>query len=94
MDQNKWIVQGASIRGFKVNYQLRPSEGSSPEVANADLPDNFAAHNWALEWVRRNAVYSSYLLERTDGGFSMFVLRTNHGQWYAMPVAVGVEGRV
>ena len=77
-----------------MNYQLRPSEGSSENVANADLPDNFAAQAWALEWVRHNAAHSSYMLESTDGGFSMAVFRTNYGQWYVMPVAAGAEGGV
>lgn len=75
-----------------VNYQLRSSEEFGEEVASADLPDKFAAHNWALDWVRCNAAHSSYILETTDRRFSMAVFRTDHGQWYGMPAPVGAKG--
>ena len=70
-----------------MNYQLRALEGSTEDVASADLPDHFAAETWAREWVKNNGVQGSYLLQSSDGHFARRVFRTNAGQWYLTPAA-------
>lgn len=68
-----------------MNYKLRASEGSSKDVASADLADGFAAETWAREWVKANATESAYRLEGSDGNFVRLLFKTDAGQWYLTP---------
>lgn len=79
--------------GFEeMRYQLRPSRGSSEAVAEAELPDHFAAETWARDWVLANATDDSYRLQSADGGFSRIVFKTNHGHWYLTPATMERAG--
>jgi hypothetical protein len=66
-----------------MHYVLRTSENQ--QIANAELPDNFAAERWAKTWVQQNGTLEEYRLEREDGNFAHRLFKTRAGQWYLTP---------
>lgn len=58
---------------------------SGQPLLTAELNDNFAAENWAKDWLKANAKGDTFCLERDDGAWSMIVFRTQAGQWYLTP---------
>lgn len=73
-----------------MKYQLICQVDAAAEsVASDDLKDEFAAIEWAREWVKSHAQQERYELTPIDGGRSILMLKTVGGQWYAMPLAAG-----
>lgn len=70
-----------------MKYNLR-AESSPQNLASAELADNFAAENWAKDWVKAHAELDVYILQSGDGRFAMRVFRTKAGQWYLTPLAM------
>lgn len=71
-----------------MKYQLICQVDAAAEpVASDDLKDEFAAIEWARDWVNSHAQHDRYELAPVDGGRSILMIRTIAGQWYAMPLA-------
>lgn len=75
-----------------MHYELRTTEGSRDVVATADLPDQFAAENWAKDWVRGNDAQGEYLLQGKGGDFRRSLFKTQSGHWYLTPASMETTG--
>lgn len=71
-----------------MKYQLTcQADAAAKSVAADDLKDEFAAIEWARDWVKCHAEHDRYELTPIDGGRSILLIKTIAGQWYAMPLA-------
>lgn len=70
-----------------MRYQLfREDDLSAVLLESEDLQSEFAATEWAREWVKAHADHDRYRLQQSDGGRATLLLRTIAGQWYVMPL--------
>jgi hypothetical protein len=68
-----------------MDYRLHTGTArTSPELANSDCPDDFAAEKWARRWASSNEHGDDFFIDREDGNYSALLFRTAAGQWYVM----------
>ncbi|WP_333606205.1 hypothetical protein [Novosphingobium sp.] len=67
---------------FQLTCQV---DAAAESVASDDLKDEFAAIEWARDWVESHAQHDRYELTPNDGGRSILMIKTIAGQWYALP---------
>lgn len=67
-------------------HLLREDDLSTVVLESDDIQSDFAATEWAREWVKAHADHDRYRLQQSDGARPTLLLRTVAGQWYAMPL--------
>ncbi|RVT90422.1 hypothetical protein EOD43_19380 [Sphingomonas crocodyli] len=65
-------------------YNLYAPGAPDEALAQANLANDFAAEQWARQWVLTHQVGDEFTLRRADGGLDALVMRTRAGQCYVM----------
>lgn len=70
-----------------MEWKLVREDNGSIAAKNGDLDSQFAALNWAQQWLEDNADHDRYRLQPEADDRPMLMIRTVAGQWYGMLIA-------